>query len=101
AGFLTFAKIRNLLMPQGLAVDDVVAMPAPGIKHDGIVTGLAVKEPGRRCKALRPLGDGLLALGDDRIGHVAASAIMRPAVAFADPTTPGMPAPGWVPAPTI
>ena len=33
-------------------------------------------------------------------GHCARSASISPAVALALPTTPGMPAPGWVPAPT-
>jgi hypothetical protein len=50
----------------------------------------------------RPAGGPPPRFGEDRsdFGHFARSSSISPAVALALPTTPGMPAPGWVPAPT-
>src|SRR5690606_19361724 len=98
---LPIPEVRHLCMPRRLPVDDIVAMAAPGVEHDSIIPRLPVEEAGRSRKALRALGDGLFAAGNNLVVHAMASAIISPAVALADPTTTGMPAPGCVPAPTI
>jgi len=90
-----------------LVVGLVVAVPAPGIQHVGAGSRLGVEDPGRSREALGPPLDRPPALLDDVSHHSALlvdqpsrSAIMRAAVALAELTTPGTPAPGWVPAPT-
>ena len=85
---------------QGLTVDHVIRVAAPGIEHHRVVADARRHQLGRRGKALRPLGDRL-GRGQDQIAHAPArSDSITWAVALAEPTTPGMPAPGWVPAPT-
>jgi len=84
---------------QRLAVDHVVTMTAPGVEHLGVGPGLRIEQGGGRGEALRPLLDRLAA-GRGQVGHGRKSSIISPAVALAEPTTPGMPAPGWAPAPT-
>lgn len=86
-----------------LTVDDVVAMPTPSVEHDRAFAHRPIEQAGRGREALRSDPDGLRG-GRDRIrppqDTSPASASMSPAVAFADPITPGTPAPGCVPAPT-
>ena len=87
---------------QHLSVDLVVAVPAPGIQHPGVVPDRRREQASGGGKALGPLLHRLAAVIQDGVGHAGclASSIIRAAVALADPTTPGTPAPGWVPAPT-
>src|SRR5690606_13980732 len=92
---------------QQLAVDHVVAVTAPGVQQGDAVAGAGVEQPRRRRETLRALLDAGPALLGDGVHQAGASAdprpasnSIKPAVAFAEPTTPGMPAPGWVPAPT-
>ncbi len=100
-----------------LPIDDVVAMPAPGVELARAVSRRGVEQPGRGGEALRPGLDALPAGFGDGVRHAGAtpavfkasagsagaarpaSASISEAVALADPTTPGTPAPGWVPAP--
>ena len=98
---LSVAKVLPLRVAHGLPIHHIVAMAAPGIEHDGILAGLPVEQPRGGRKALRAARNRILAGGKDRVAHRPASSIISPAVAFAEPTTPGIPAPGWVPAPTM
>ncbi len=86
---------------QRLAVADVVAMAAPAIKEPGALAGPAVEQAARHVEGFRAVTDRLPGRGDE-LGpvHPRISSIISPAVALALPTTPGIPAPGWVPAPT-
>ena len=94
-------EVRFLRLPQRLAVDHVVAMAAPGVEHDAIVPGRLVEQPRRGGKALGALPHRRFTEFDNLVGHCWRSPIISPAVALAEPTTPGMPAPGCVPAPTM
>ena len=87
------------VMAEGLAVDHVIAVAAPGVEHLRVGAGPGIEQGRCGREALRALLDRLPA-GRGEIGHARKSAIISPAVALAEPTTPGMPAPGWVPAPT-
>src|SRR5690349_21555888 len=85
----------------GLAVANIVAMAAPAIEQPRPFTRRAIEQAAGGTEGLGSVLDGLMSASDDLFaGHAARSAIMSPAVAFALPTTPGIPAPGWVPAPT-
>ena len=87
-------------MPHGLAIDHIVAITAPGVEHFGVGPRLLTEQG--RCGGeaggalLYRIAARLLQIG----AHPFRSSIINPAVALADPTTPGMPAPGCVPAPT-
>ena len=83
------------------------------IRRVAIYCGSASPENPRYEELAMEIGDALARQLDvARIGrrggaavdgqgiHLARSSSIRPAVAFALPTTPGIPAPGWVPAPT-
>ena len=68
-----------------------------------MVEGQVPQAQGQRCVPLRhPAGGPPPRAGEDRhdSNHFAKSSSISPAVALALPTTPGMPAPGCVPAPT-
>src|SRR5690606_32295570 len=99
--FARRAIALELSLAQDLAVDHVVAVPAPGIEHHRALPGALVKQPGRCGKAFGADVDRLGSLRDDLITHGVRSSSISPAVALAEPTTPGTPAPGWVPAPTM
>src|SRR5690606_26025186 len=112
---------RGRRRPQLLAVDLVVAVAAPGVEQPGGLPHRRLKEPGGGGKAPGTLADDLPAVleylvhgwwvvrQDTRFRFegrlpsprlaMPGSASIRPAVALAEPPTPGMPAPGWVPAP--
>ena len=84
-----------------LAVAHVIAMAAPGVEHPRPLARRSVEQPAGRAERLRPVVDRVARTGDDLVAcHCPRSASIRPAVALALPTTPGMPAPGCVPAPT-
>jgi hypothetical protein len=63
------AVIFLLVMAQGLAVNDVVAVATPGVEHDCVFTGPLVKQPSSRREALGAVGDCEFAAGYDRITH--------------------------------
>ena len=84
-----------------LPVHHVIGVAAPGVKHHRVLANARRHQLRRRGEALRACRDGGLRFGDRRRHAAPASASITPAVAFAEPTTPGMPAPGWVPAPTM
>ncbi len=92
--------------PELLVVGLVVAVAAPGVEHVGAAAGFGVEERGGGGEALGALLDDGLTVIDDVVHRTGPqplsprrSPIMRPAVALAELTTPGTPAPGWVPAP--
>ncbi len=89
----------DLAMPEGLAVDHVVAMAAPGVEHHRALAGALVEQLRRGGEALGANVDRLSGVIDDLIVHPACpfnmkSSSISPAVALAEPTTPGTPAPG-------
>src|SRR5690606_32977799 len=92
----------------GLAIHHVIAVPAPRIEHDRALAHGRREQPRGGREAVRAGADGRRTMGHDlRLPgslsgrHASASCSIRPAVALAEPTTPGTPAPGWVPAPTM
>ena len=94
---------------ENLAVHDVVAVPAPGVQPPGRAALAPAHQALGEREALGARPDdrldlaGQVGAGCDRDAHAAAfarSPRITPAVALAEPTTPGTPAPGWVPAPT-
>ena len=95
---------RGHAVAEFLAVDHVVAVAAPGVEHLRVRACLGVEQRRGGGEARRaPLANGFAAgLFQVDGGHAAAprSAIISPAVALAEPITPGTPAPGCVPAPT-
>ena len=93
---------RHRAMAEHLAVGEIVAGAAPGIEQPGALAGLLVEQPACEAERLRAARDDPLGRAPTRIARSARarSSIINPAVALALPTTPGMPAPGWVPAPT-
>lgn len=89
----------DLAMPQRLAVDHIVAMTAPGVEHHRALAGALVEQLCRGGEALGADIDRLSGVIDDLIVHPACpfnmkSSSISPAVALAEPTTPGTPAPG-------
>ena len=109
-------RLRRLRAGRGhavaelLAVDHVVAVPAPGVEHLGVDAGLRRRTARRRRRSSSSpsgwsrgwTGRGRWRARRGGYGHAVAprSASISPAVALAEPITPGTPAPGWVPAPT-
>ena len=87
------------VMAEGLAVGDVVAGAAPGIEQPTALAGLEAEDLAGEAEAFRSRGDGPLGVLDQPLTRFVHASINR-AVASAEPTTPGIPAPGWVPAPT-
>ena len=86
---------------QMLNINQIVAVPAPCILHHGALRRVGFKQSGRYRKTFRTRCNTALGIVyNTRLPHNCCSSI-RPAVASAQPTTPGIPAPGWVPAPTI
>src|SRR5690606_1067389 len=90
-------------------VDGVVRTAAERVDDRRAVGGPAPEQPRCQREALRVLRDALPAqLGSDPRGtgrrrggaQRCNSSAISAAVAFAELTTPGTPAPGWVPAPT-
>ena len=81
-------------------VDGVVGTAAVGVDRDGVVRDRRGEQPRREREALRVLLRSSRAPASVRSAHVAKSSRMTRAVALAELTTPGTPAPGWVPAPT-
>src|SRR5687767_3356940 len=101
-----FAQRRDitaLAAPEArnLAIADIIAMAAPGVEEPRPFASRPVEQPACGPDRLRPGLDRIAGAGDDLLaGHGFKSAIISPAVALALPTTPGIPAPGCVPAPT-
>ena len=92
------------VVAEGLAVGDIVARAAPGIEQPTAFAGGQVEDLAGETETLaaarnRPPG---LFNQPRAIAHasIASCSRTRLAVASALPTTPGMPAPGCVPAPT-
>src|SRR5690606_31886203 len=76
---------------------------AAAVDHADALARERVADLHRQFFVARVLGTRRAAVdrhAPDRTGHWARSPSISPAVALALPTTPGMPAPGWVPAPT-
>src|SRR5690606_15955138 len=90
----------GLAETQLLTIDHIIAITAPGIEHDRAAAGSRIEQLGRRRKALGAHLDGLRSVFHQRVCHVLSCSIISSAVALAEPTTPGTPAPGCVPAPT-
>src|SRR5690606_19607824 len=80
--------------------DHIVAVAAPGVEHDCAATGSRIEQPGRRGEASGAHLDCMSSVFHQRVGHAFSCSIISSAVALAEPTTPGTPAPGCVPAPT-
>src|SRR5690606_2934260 len=101
-----FQRVQNMVVglvpppPQLLAIHLIIAMATPGIEQHDAAPGGRVKQAGGHCKALGAGLDGLRGMGRQLRAHACTSASISPAVALAEPMTPGTPAPGWVPAPT-
>ncbi|MDR6177845.1 hypothetical protein QE393_001105 [Pseudomonas sp. SORGH_AS 211] len=64
----TTAIAIDLAVAQFLAIDDVVAMAAPGIEQHGALAGFGCEQLGGRGKALGADGDALLGVVDDVMG---------------------------------
>jgi hypothetical protein len=99
------ARILAHIAAKLLAIDHIIAAPAPGIKQIGADAHLLGQEPGGGGKALGALLHDIARKKDQMVTHAALllcgkSSRISPAVALAEPITPGTPAPGWVPAPT-
>ncbi len=89
----------ELTVAEGLAVDHIVAMTAPGVEHHRALAGALIEQLRRRGEALGADIDRLSGVIDDPVVHPACSFNMKSssisaAVALAEPTTPGTPAPG-------
>ena len=97
------SQTRRLLFRSG-EVDRVIGATAVRVQHHDIAGDARRQEPRRECKALRVLRDHQRGVAlRERVrgfGHGAKSSRITRAVAFAEFTTPGTPAPGCVPAPT-
>ena len=93
---------------QNLLVDAVVAVAAPGVEEERAFPCRGGEEAGRSREALRAASDLRPASRDEWVHGSPSNCVpprrdrpsISPAVALADPTTPGTPAPGCVPAPT-
>jgi hypothetical protein len=91
---------------QILTVANVVAMSAPGVEQPGAFARLPIEQAAGHPEGFGAGADGPFRIGDEALArrcggnHPSRCAIISPAVALALPTTPGIPAPGWVPAPT-
>ena len=90
----------NRAVAHDLTVDLVVAITAPGIEHIGVFADARIEQARGGSEAGRAAFDTVTASVDDRVTHGRAANISE-AVALAEPITPGTPAPGWVPAPTM
>ncbi len=93
---------RLRVMPERLTVGQIVASAAPGVKQPRPFARNCVEQAAGAPEAFRALRDDFARRGDQRrtIDRGSGHPTISPAVALALPTTPGMPAPGWVPAPT-
>ena len=92
------------VMAERLAIGDIVAGAAPGVEQPAALARLEVEDLAGEAEALAARRDRPLRILDQPLPRLAHATIafssIRPAVASALPTTPGIPAPGWVPAPT-
>jgi hypothetical protein len=85
---------------QQLPINHVIAVPAPCVQQHCAAPGIGLEQPRRGGEAFRAGANGLRGMLRQRLRHQPSSLSISPAVALAEPTTPGTPAPGWVPAPT-
>ncbi len=72
---------------------------AAAVDHADAAAGEGVADLHRQLLVARVLGAGRAAIDREAL-HLVKSLIISPAVALAPATTPGIPAPGCVPAPT-
>jgi hypothetical protein len=87
---------------QDLAVDLVVAMATPGVEQIGVLPHARVEQACGGGEAGRSaFYAGAAGVQNDVAHPPCASSSISEAVALAEPITPGTPAPGWVPAPTM